>query len=218
MPTDLCRAKINSYDDDNDRWRLANNILYDLVRKYPKHNNANETVAKMWIIGRTYAAAVERRPNRNDTQGDFYYDYVAKTLLDSKIDDKIVALKKYHTITPNNLPEILSVHKYLVDIFDRLTTREKRSLASKYLHFHLPHLFFIYDNRVASVITRFSGRAPRDLIVPEDSDPIYAVFCYKALAIYNELNREYSDSKTRVVDNILLRYCDEIDLQLTDED
>ena len=39
MPTDLCRAKINSYNDDNDRWRLANNILYDLVRKYPKHNN-----------------------------------------------------------------------------------------------------------------------------------------------------------------------------------
>jgi hypothetical protein len=37
-----------------------------------------------------------------------------------------------------------------------LTGLEKRALASKYLHFHLPRLFFIYDSRAAGVMRRVS--------------------------------------------------------------
>ena len=218
MITDLCRERIKFYDDNNSRWRLGNNILYEMVSKYPRHTDEDEIVSKLWIIGRTYAAAIERRPNKKETPGDFYYDWAARKLKKSEIDEKIDSLRNYTTITRENLPHILSVHKYLMDQFYELTKKEKRSLASKYLHFHLPELFIIYDSRVASVITKFAGNKPRGLQIPQDADKTYAEFCYKALLIYNELNGNYSDTKTRVIDNILLRYCDEIGLPSDDEE
>ena len=218
MITDLCRERIENYEDNNSRWRLGNTILYEMVSNHPRHTDEDEIVSKMWIIGRTYAAAIERRPNKAETPGDFYYDYVAPKLIRSEIDEKIDLLRNYTTITRENLPSILSVHKYLMDQFTELTQKEKRSLASKYLHFHLPELFIIYDSRVASVITQFAGKKPRGLEIPQDADKTYAEFCYKALLIYDELNGNYSDTKTRVIDNILLRYCDEIDLSSNDED
>ena len=218
MITKLCQTRINYYNDQNTRWRLANEKIYQMVSEYPTHKNEDEIVFKMWIIGRTYAAAIERRPNKAQTPGDFYYDHVAPKLSKSDIDQKINSIRQYNTITNNNLSRILSVHKYLMDLFTDLTHKEKRSLASKYLHFHLPELFFIYDSRVASVITKFAGRKPRNLSIPKDADETYANFCYKALKIYEKLSGNYSDPKTRVIDNILLRYCDEIGLPSKDEE
>ena len=218
MITDLCRERIENYEDNNSRWRLGNTILYDMVSNYPRHENENEIVSKLWIIGRTYAAAIERRPNKAETPGDFYYDYVAPKLMESDIDEKIDSLRNYTAITPENLPQILSVHKYLMDQFTALTQKEKRSLTSKYLHFHLPELFIIYDSRVASVITKFAGKKPRGLQIPQDADKTYAEFCYKALLIYDALNGIYTDTKPRVIDNILLRYCDEIGLAADNEE
>ena len=213
MITELCLRKINEYDDECSRWRLANNILYEMVSKYPKHDDADVIVAKLSIIGRTYAAAVERRKNKANTLGDFYYDYVAPQLFDSEIDDKIDSLRKHKKITKDNLPDILSVHYYLMNLFEDSTEMRKRSLASKYLHFHLPELFFIYDSRTESVITQFSGRLSRVLDISQtECDKTYATFCSKALIIYNALNdKNYTDPQTRVVDNILSRYCDEIE-------
>ena len=63
------------------RWKLANDTLYNLCNKYPLHTNADEIVAKMWLIGRSYAAAIERRTNADGFSGDFYYDAVAPELL-----------------------------------------------------------------------------------------------------------------------------------------
>ena len=218
MVTDLCKEKIKDYNDNDDRYRLANRVLYKMVEEHPSHKDENEIVAKMWIIGRTYAAAIERRPNKSKTPGDFYYKYVAPKLKESEIDSKIEELAQYNSISESNLPQILSVHKYLMDIFRELTQKEKRSLASKYLHFHLPKLFFIYDSRVASVVTDFTGKKSRDLQIPEDADAVYAKFCFKAFQIYNSLNSTYSEEKTRVVDNILLRYCDEVGKTAIDEE
>lgn len=48
-------AKSQSY------WDLGNKVLYDLCRKYPRHEGYPEIIAKIWIIGRSYAAAIERR-------------------------------------------------------------------------------------------------------------------------------------------------------------
>ena len=59
MITDLCRERISNYDDNNSRWRLGNTIMYEMVAKYPNHTDADEIVSKLWMIGRTYAAAIE---------------------------------------------------------------------------------------------------------------------------------------------------------------
>ena len=35
---------------------------------------------------------------------------------------------------------------------------EKRSLVSKYLHFHFPHLFYIFDSRAVASLRKFQKR------------------------------------------------------------
>jgi hypothetical protein len=42
-------------------WDLGNDILYEMCEKYPGHDEDNEIIAKIWLIGRSYAAAIERR-------------------------------------------------------------------------------------------------------------------------------------------------------------
>jgi hypothetical protein len=45
-----------------------------------------------------------------------------------------------------------------MDLFAAITQREKRSLASKYLHFHVPHVFYLYDSRARRAITKVVPR------------------------------------------------------------
>jgi len=45
---------------DDTIWDTANGILYGLCRKYPGHTDDAIIVAKLWLIGRSYAAAIER--------------------------------------------------------------------------------------------------------------------------------------------------------------
>lgn len=205
-----------NYNDDDKRFRLGNKVLYKLVEDYPSNTNYDEIVAKFWIIGRTYAAAIERRSNKDDTPGDFYYDYVAPTIANSELESRINDIKNanYSEITEDVLKKILSVHGYLVNLIKGITGKEKRSLASKYLHFHLPNLVFIYDSRVASVIGKFIQGNTKGLDIDEEWDSVYARFAYKAFEIYKKLKDDgfasaHGDTLPRVVDSFLLRYCDE---------
>lgn len=42
------------------RWDIGNGVLYDLCRRFPRHENAEGVVAKVWLIGRAYSASIER--------------------------------------------------------------------------------------------------------------------------------------------------------------
>jgi len=55
-------------------WDLGNKIRYDMCRKYPSHKKKSEILAKVWLIGRSYFAAIERRKNiEKKFDGDTYY-------------------------------------------------------------------------------------------------------------------------------------------------
>lgn len=43
----------------DDIWTLGNETLYKLCRDYPEHKTDKAIAAKIWLIGRAYAAAVE---------------------------------------------------------------------------------------------------------------------------------------------------------------
>ena len=74
----------------NSRWKFGNSILYQMCEENPLHNNADVLIGKIWLIGRSYAAAIERRKNADDYQGDdFYYDAVAPKMLE--IGDELVS-------------------------------------------------------------------------------------------------------------------------------
>jgi len=68
-------------------WDAGNNILYDMCRKYPSHTSKEEVLAKIWLIGRAYAATIERRVTYLELPNDrFYVDIVWENMRSDKSD------------------------------------------------------------------------------------------------------------------------------------
>lgn len=150
--------KLLSIIQENE-WDFGNKILYDLCSNYPDHKQAEVVIAKILFIGRIYAAAIERRKTKSDINDNFYIDKVAPTLINSELDSKLNGLSNI-TLEEDKILDMLIVHKYLSDLFNILTGLDKRSLSSKYLHFHKPLLFFIYDSRAVNGLRTFISKVP----------------------------------------------------------
>jgi hypothetical protein len=118
------------------RWDLGNEVLYRLCEQHPLHTNEDEILAKIWLVRRSYSAAIERRRESRKIGGE--------------------ALLRYSRPTIENCVELIDTHKRLTDLFRDITGLEKRSLASKYLHFHFRNLFYIYDSRAAQSLATSS--------------------------------------------------------------
>ncbi len=189
-------------------WDLGNKILYEMCKKYPGHNNKSEIIAKIWLIGRSHAAAIERRKNTGNGEfngDDFYIERVAPKIMESKMDDWLNSLKNLQRSTKESLAAILSVHLSVTELFSRISGLEKRSLASKYLHFHFPDLFFIYDSRAVIAVSHLSGITGRVGRSKYTSDNEYRKFCEKCISIQDHINKEFDIYLTpRQLDNLLL--------------
>ncbi|MCL4245644.1 MAG: hypothetical protein KJ002_11015, partial [Candidatus Dadabacteria bacterium] len=106
--------------------------------------------------GRTYSAAIERRKAFLDISGyDFYPKCVVPRIRESDIDKWFSSLKNIRLADHNNMQTILEIHYHVTNLFADISGLEKRSLASKYLHFHFPKLYYVYDARVRAVVKRF---------------------------------------------------------------
>ena len=189
-------------------WDLGNEILYDMCRKYPKHNNKSEIIAKVWLIGRSYAAAIERRKHRGSDVfdgDDFYVEVVAPQIMESEIDDWLGSLRDVQRNPRESLDSILAVHLNVTELFFGISGLEKRSLASKYLHFHVPDLFFIYDSRAVTAVSHLSGIAGRVGRSKYMADNEYRKFCEKCMSIQEYIYKEFNIYLSpRHLDNLLL--------------
>ena len=54
---DKCRQK--------NPWDFGNKVLYDLCACNFKHDSDDKIIAKVWLLGRAYSVAVERRKTKN---------------------------------------------------------------------------------------------------------------------------------------------------------
>lgn len=149
--------EIKKFKEAPDLGKVGNDILYDMCRKYPYHTDESEIIAKVWLIGRSYAVSIERSKKRKEEKAsgqvsdDFYADTIAP-YFKGGFDKEISEARGLDILTDKNLCVILEVHKKTVDFISRITGDDKRSFASKYLHFHFPNLFFIYDSRASKAI------------------------------------------------------------------
>lgn len=191
-------------------WDLGNQVLYDLCKKHPEHRTDEEIVAKVWLIGRSYAAAIERRKNAIQTGDDFYESTVAPEMKKWGIDSWLALAS---VVTDSGAPETIAVHKKLMDHFKSITDLEKRSLASKYLHFHLPEIFFIYDSRARQAIMKV---VPRLHLIPdipdifsEESDKEYKNFVRRCVWLRDHIQKIHNTLLTpRELDKLLLTIID----------
>jgi hypothetical protein len=133
---------------DPQPWDLTNGILYNLCKNHFGHTKRNEIIAKTMIIGRTYSVSLDRKkPDKEMETYDFYTKLVYNALRNQSFCTNLKRLKRKKVLNEKNLIEILKTHKQLIDLLQKCVNNKQclHSFASKYLHFHLPKLFYIYD-------------------------------------------------------------------------
>jgi len=111
-------------------------------------------------------------------------------------------------LTVDNIQQVLESHMYLTTIVSKITDLEKRSFSSKYLHFHLPELFFIYDTRAVTAMRNFISRVPKqfdDMTKTRNVDNEYAKFFCKCFDLKTRIEKHFGTTITnRQLDNILI--------------
>lgn len=190
-------------------WDFGNGILYKMCKEHFSHKQDDQILAKVLFIGRIYSAAVERRKNKADEiNDDFYLDVVIPTFKNSELDKRLSALNAIKKPSTNDLPLILQTHHYLTSTLYKITGLDKRSFSSKFLHFHLPHLYFIYDSRALTGLRTFISRVPREfapVISFKNVDEEYAKFYCKCFEVKRQIEGSYKTIITnRQFDNILI--------------
>jgi hypothetical protein len=184
-------------------WDLGNAALYDLCRKHPDHRSVDAIVAKVWLIGRSYAASIERRrDNRPTGGGDFYVDHVAPRIRDAGVDRWFVPLLG---LRRPEAEAVIPVHAKLTELLASISGLEKRSLASKYLHFHVPRTTYIYDARADWAIRRVTPAPGRRSPPFDPRDETYARFFLRCREFHEEVETLMGRAMTpREVDHVLL--------------
>lgn len=177
-------------------WTFGNNILYDMCKNNPEHTDPGIILAKVWLIGRAYSASIERgagaKIDESKKSGeDFFINTIVNKIKMSGIDDWLKKLKGIDKIDLTNYETILEIHNKLTKLFNDISGLHKRSLASKYLHFHFPELFFIYDSLAKKelnkiVKTRF--KLPKSYDLKFDKE--YTSFVVKCIQFRDEQEKE----------------------------
>ncbi len=190
-------------------WDFGNQFLYTLCRNNFTHDKDDRILTKVLFIGRIYAAATERRKNKtSDINDNFYIDTVAPTFRKSKLDIRLMKLKQIKNVSVDNISEVLEVHHYLTTTIKTITALDKRSFSSKYLHFHLPNIFFIYDSRVVKALRQYKCKVPKDLeylIKLSNVDKEYAKFFCKCFDLKKQIDIKHKTNlSNRQLDNVLI--------------
>lgn len=190
-------------------WGWANEVLYRMCREEPLHTDVDVIAGEVWLIGRAYSAAIERGAGKHfEPDENFYFSRVAPMVKESGIDSWLASVRTIDRVTIDNVKEVLLVHQEVADLFRKIAGLGKESLASKYLHFHLPNAFFIFDSLADAKIKECSKRWKSDVSADAMFDTAYTKFVYRCLWYRDNvfdpaLGRE---STPRELDRYLLGY------------
>jgi hypothetical protein len=139
--------------------------LYELCFMHRHHFRDDIVADKLRMLVRLCA-------ERGIMMRDFSPEYVAHRLGRAEVDRWFGGLA---TAEKLDVALLLEVHKHMMRVLDDLSEPEARSLASKYLHFHFPELFFVFDSRVeAAAMTLGEGEC--GYLALTEHDPIYGRF------------------------------------------
>jgi len=190
-----------------------NHILYRMCAGQPDHDNPVAVAGKLELVGRAYSAA----PSRGTKIDEFYTD-LAATIVEKRVelDAAISEARGIKRPSLDSLALILNAHNLLDDLvvgFINLKTpkdaprsvNHRISFCSKYLHFHVPTAFPIYDSVVLLALrTRLTNGQFAVAKRHPNFVGTYATFCRKLIA-YGEATHS-PDWTPRSVDAELYGY------------
>lgn len=208
----LTEAKIK--EAINREESFGNQILYKMCKEAPDHKDPKVVEGKIWLIGRSYSASLERQ--KGSIESSILYKNVATSLRKLELDSRIDKLKTFTTIEQNDtetIEYILYTHWIFVMAAKQEIHIQKTSLASKYLHFHVPRVFFIYDRyareklqeleKEVPMLSRTSQYIPKNY--SKEYDYKYTVLFFKALKLRDHIRDKYGyELSPRMIDTLLL--------------
>ena len=175
-----------------------NHILYRMCEERPAHDDVAIISGKTQLIGRAYSAA----PSRGVQIADFY-DGLARAIAKqgAELDAAIDAVREAGRISMESLAITVKAHGLLNTIVmgfigsarssgSMRNVGHRISFCSKYLHFHAPHGFPIYDSVANNALAARQNTAP--YAVPKrGSGPTgtYACFCRRFLGYANDAHQ-----------------------------
>lgn len=139
--------------------------LYELCFIHRDHFQDEIVADKLRMIVRLCAESGLAVPG-------FSPEYTAHRLGQSGVDSWFAGIATAEQIDP---ALVFEMHKRVMDVFADLPADQARSLASKYLHFHFPELFFLYDSRVAAAAFAI-GQGECGYLARSEHDPEYGRF------------------------------------------
>lgn len=102
----------------------------------------------------------------------FSPEYAAHRLGRSGVDRWFAGIATAEQLDP---ALVFEMHKRVMAVFADLPAEQARAIASKYLHFHFPELFFLYDSRVAAAAYAL-GQGECGYLARSEHDPEYGRF------------------------------------------
>ena len=204
MPVDLAAAATRAILPS--AWDKGNDVLYGMCTQHPFHTDVPAVIVKVWLIGRSYAAAIERRRNKTGQNDDFYVQSVGPAIVGSGIDSWIASARRHEHVSRASIDVMLEVHGRTTKLFSEISGLAKRSIASKYLHFHVPKMFYIYDTRSLEALRSFSSVTGRASKTRGANDNEYRKFAEKCLILQEHVEVHHGVHLTpRHIDNLLLQ-------------
>jgi len=188
-------------------WDVGNEWLYKLCEAYPAHTDAAQVAAKIWLIGRAYSAAAERGV-AGKGQADKYIIGLSQRFIDQKADRHLKRLPKPTADFRKHLDQVVDVHHSFESIFSNDDELGRVSLTSKYLHFHRPDLFPIYDSRASTAVAQISpdSRFTDYKVSSGNADSLYGKFTVRTAWLLDKMDEMLGYTPTlRQLDNLLLQ-------------
>ena len=199
--------------DPKDCGGYGNQVLYRMCREQPHHTDIDVISGKIWLIGRAYTVPIERRAGafgrKARTARMDLHKFIAPKIASSPLDEWLASVADVRMVSFDNLRSVLLVHFRFVQLLKKLAGLERRSFASKYLHFHQPSAFFIYDSRARRRIRqKVKLRKPSVPVDCTKYDGEYADFVLRCIRYRDEkaANRGEPPMGPRKLDQELLGY------------
>ncbi len=205
--TDLVDEARKAYEISQEQWPFdcGMDALYAMCRSTPEHTDIKKTVSKLWLIGRSYAAALERRSDVEKYADDPYHPTAQKLKDRGFVDVILNDVRRAKPYTETHLDLVAELVARLTRVFEETTGLRKVSLATKYLHFHEPTIP-IFDNINSTVLRRFVRKEDvhEDLLRLWNSGEGYERHLARFVTTMWRLQEEGFDTDAKKLDAFLL--------------
>ncbi len=195
--------------DYRERWALLDKQLYEVCRRYPRHEDLGTVNAKLWLIGRSFATGIERQIKSDGSQGGSM-GQLAQCLISnaSELDQILSQLAVVQEpLAPDKLEAIASAHGRIMKIVAKVVrkNRSPRSFVSKYLHFHCPAVP-IYDSwAVEKLRALYRWQSSFQVFkLPLGADEEYCWHLMRFWQLYEDAKKVRGKATSRMLDQYLL--------------